>query len=122
MIVKTKAKITFYPDKFNPKKEFFYGEITEYRGIGFNGILIEGSYYFKESQEKVSLGRFNFEVKRSQIEEYFAKFKSRKTEFFSAFEEPLYYILLEEMAKDLSEKTGILVSDLEIVDNSKNLK
>jgi hypothetical protein len=122
MIVKTKAKITFYPDRFNPKKEFFYGEIRSVEITEFKNILVSGSYFYKEAGENVSIGQFIFNVQRKEAKAYFAKFTSAKTDFMSALEESLYYILLEETAKDLSEKTGILVSDLEIVDNSKNLK
>ncbi len=122
MIVKTKAKITFYPDKFNPKKEFFFGEIVSVEINEFKNILVAGTYFYKDAGQNVSLGQFKFNVERKAAEAYFAKFSSAKTDFMSALEESLYYILLEEMAKDLAEKTGITASDLEITENQANIK
>ena len=43
MIVKTKQKITFYPYQFNPKKEFFYGEINAVNINEFKKILVIGN-------------------------------------------------------------------------------
>lgn len=122
MIVKTKSKITFYPDRFNPKKEFFYGEIRSVEITDFKNILVSGSYFYKEANENVSLGQFNFNVKRNEAEAYFSKFTSAKTDFMSVLEETLYYVLLEEMAKDLASIAGIAKGDLEITDFQKNLK
>jgi len=122
MIVKTKQKITFYPDQFNPKKEFFYGEINAVNITEFKTILVSGNYFYKDAGQKINFGAFNFPVERAEAESYFYKFSSKKTDFLSALEESLYYIVLEEMVKDLSNKTGIATSDLEISEIQFNLK
>lgn len=128
MIAKTKQKITWYPDNFNPLKDFFYAMITSVRSevnhltSTFEMYLISGEYFYTDKNEKKIFRNFNFSIKRSEVHEYLLKNASKK-DGADNIEEAYYNLLLDQMAKDLSNYIQIASGELELQENMpKNLK
>lgn len=128
MIAKTKQKITWYPDNFNPVKDNFFAMITgvsmdvNYETSEFQLYRIAGEYFYTDKGAKKQFKNFNFTLTRKEVDGYLLANGTKKGGAAS-LDEAFYNLLLEQMAKDLSNYIQIGSSELELQDNlPKNLK